>query len=118
VPGTYTLTVGAGVNGLTSGLALDGEIASPTPPVPFPSGDGLPGGAATWQFTVVSVDRPGDMNCDGLIDFFDVDGFVLSLFDPAQYAVQFPACDIAHADLDDSGSVDFFDIDPFVELLF
>ena len=33
---------------------------------------------------------PGDVNCDGVIDFFDIDPFLLALFDAAGYAMRFP----------------------------
>lgn len=112
----YTLTVSDGVRDVAANLALDGEIG--TGPAAFPSGDGLPGGAASWTFTVVPADLVGDMNCDGLIDFFDIDGFLLALFDPAGYAAAYPGCELAHADLDADGVVSFFDIDPFLALLF
>lgn len=60
----------------------------------------------------------GDVNCDGIVDFFDIDPFVRALFDPSAYVTEHPACDLQLADIDDSGSVDFFDIDPFLTLLF
>ncbi len=60
----------------------------------------------------------GDLNCDGYVNFFDIDPFVTALFNPAAYAAQFPGCDILYADLDGSGSVNFFDIDPFVACIF
>jgi hypothetical protein len=57
---------------------------------------------------------PADTNCDARIDFFDIDPFLLALFDPAGYTVSYPACDIASADVNLDGAVDFFDIDAFV----
>ncbi len=60
----------------------------------------------------------GDLNCDGVIDFFDIEPFLLALFDPPQYTAIYSFCDILRADLTGDGSVDFFDIDPFVECLF
>ena len=59
----------------------------------------------------------GDLNCDGMLDAFDIDPFVLALTDPAGYAAAFPNCDIMLADCNQDGVVDAFDIDPFVELL-
>lgn len=61
---------------------------------------------------------PGDANCDGGIDFFDIDPFLLALFDPAAYASAWPQCDIASADVNRDAGVDFFDIDPFIAALF
>ena len=60
---------------------------------------------------------PGDLNCDGILDAFDIDPFVLALTDPDGYAQQFPDCDRMLADINGDGVVDAFDIDPFVELL-
>ena len=85
------------------------------------------GGAAWWSFdnyaTQFSVTdetpfTPGDVNCDGNVDFFDIDAFLLALFDPAGYASTYPACSLASADINSDGNVDFFDIDPFVLCLF
>ncbi len=62
--------------------------------------------------------RPGDVNCDGVIDFFDIDAFILALFDPVDYAATYPDCDVSNADLTQDGAVDFFDIDAFIACLF
>ncbi|HOO15673.1 MAG TPA: C25 family cysteine peptidase [Phycisphaerae bacterium] len=59
----------------------------------------------------------GDLNCDGAINAFDIDPFVLALTDVAVYATLFPACDYLLADINGDGAVNAFDIDPFVELL-
>ncbi len=58
---------------------------------------------------------PGDMNCDGVVDFADINPFVQALTEPATYADTYPACE--NGDLDDSGDTDFGDINPFVALL-
>jgi hypothetical protein len=72
---------------------------------------------ASGAFTM-SVDfvpgRLGDMNCDGLVNNFDIDPFVLALTNPAAYVTQYPNCDPAFADINRDGSVNNFDIDPFV----
>jgi len=60
---------------------------------------------------------PGDVNCDGQVDLFDVAPFVVALVDPAGYAAQFPDCYAANGDINGDGVVDGFDIGPFVELL-
>ena len=59
----------------------------------------------------------GDMNCDGSVDFFDIDGFVLAIIDPAAYWAAYPDCDIMNADCNGDGLIDFFDIDCFVEII-
>ena len=59
----------------------------------------------------------GDLNCDGNLDAFDIDPFVLALTDPDGYEQQYPDCDRMLADCNGDGEIDAFDIDPFVELL-
>ena len=59
----------------------------------------------------------GDVNCDGLVNLFDVDPFVLALTDADAYATAYPCCDILRADCDGDDRISMFDIDPFVELI-
>ncbi len=76
------------------------------------------GGSAFGQFIVTVVAAlPGDMNCDGSVDFGDINPFVLGLTDPAGYDAAYPDCDRLNGDLDGSGAFDFSDINPFVALL-
>ncbi len=56
----------------------------------------------------------GDCNCDGVVDFFDIDPFVAALGGDAAYYAQYPNCYRYLADIDGNRSVDFFDIDPLV----
>jgi hypothetical protein len=63
-----------------------------------------------------SFDILGDMNADGVFDFFDIDPFVLALTAPAEFdATVGGNRDLA--DINRDGNVDFFDIDPFVNLI-
>lgn len=55
-----------------------------------------------------------DMNCDGLVNNFDIDPFVLALSDAEAYEAAFPDCDVSNADVNGDGLVNNFDIDPFV----
>ncbi|MGE0480859.1 MAG: PQQ-binding-like beta-propeller repeat protein [Phycisphaerae bacterium] len=59
----------------------------------------------------------GDLNCDGLVNNFDIDPFVLALADAGAYAATYPDCDISSADMNGDGAVNNFDIDPFVACL-
>jgi hypothetical protein len=59
----------------------------------------------------------GDLNCDGVINGYDIDPFVLALTGPAEYAAQFADCDYMLADCNGDGYVNGYDIDPFVQLL-
>lgn len=59
----------------------------------------------------------GDLNCDGGVDFDDIDAFVLALGGQAGYYSRYPACRWLNADCNQDGDVDFDDVDPFVALL-
>jgi hypothetical protein len=61
--------------------------------------------------------QTGDLNCDGVINGYDIDPFVLALTDPAAYASAYPGCDYMLADVNHDGAVNGYDIDPFVLLL-
>lgn len=80
------------------------------------TGDGqLAYGVAIWRACAATT--PGDLNCDGVVNNFDIDPFVLALTDAAGYALAFPDCDIHNGDVNGDGSVNNFDIDAFVALL-
>jgi dienelactone hydrolase len=122
------LTWDATVTPGTTGPLAPGAAASVTLAVIAPGG--APGAAqtalisarneldgATRGYATVSLTRvpgAGDLNCDGVIDGFDVDPFVLAIADPAGYAAAYPDCDRQLADVNADGAVDGFDIDPFV----
>ena len=58
-----------------------------------------------------------DMNCDGLMNNFDVDPFVLALTNLPGYYQQYPNCNILNADVNGDGVVNNFDVDAFLALL-
>lgn len=73
---------------------------------------------AMWVNAVgLPVGLPGDLDCDGRVDFGDINPFVLALADPAGYQTAFPDCEIENGDINADGKVDFGDINPFVNLL-
>jgi len=59
----------------------------------------------------------GDLNCDGVVNFGDINPFVLALANPETYATLYPDCNILNADINGDGVVSFRDINPFVALL-
>ncbi len=59
----------------------------------------------------------GDLNCDGVVDFGDINPFVLRLSNLAGYKALYPDCPDANGDIDGNGVVGFGDINPFVALL-
>lgn len=60
---------------------------------------------------------PGDLNCDGVVSFADINPFVVALIGQAQYQAAFPSCLWLNADVNGDGTVNFADINPFVALL-
>lgn len=60
---------------------------------------------------------PGDLNCDLVVDNFDIDAFIVALLNPEFYGLLYPECNIWAADCDGNGYIDNFDIDPFVRLV-
>ena len=88
----------------------------------------IPG--VSWQITIDAFAAvfpcqppPGDLNCDGSVNNFDIDPFVLALTSAGHptpcddYDAVYPDCSCMLADTNGDGSVNNFDIDPFVELL-
>ena len=59
----------------------------------------------------------GNLNCDGAINLFDIDPFILALTDPAAYEAAYPDCDQRLLDCNVDGTVNEDDIDAFVALL-
>jgi hypothetical protein len=59
----------------------------------------------------------GDMNCDGVVSYADINPFVLALSSQAAYEAQYPTCRYLNADCSNDGVVSYADINPFVVLL-
>jgi hypothetical protein len=59
----------------------------------------------------------GDMNCDGTINFGDINPYVLILTDPPAWHQAFPDCPYFNGDINQDGTIDLRDINPFVALL-
>jgi len=68
------------------------------------------------DFTL-AVLHPGDLNCDGAVDFDDINPFVTALLGRASYEAAYPECPWLNGDIDRDGGVDFDDINPFVNCL-
>ncbi len=68
------------------------------------------------QLVAVPVLDPGDLNCDGVVDFDDINPFVLALSDPQAYQAAYPDCRLLNGDCNEDGVVDFDDINAFVAL--
>ena len=59
----------------------------------------------------------GDLNCDGVVDVYDIDAFVCRLCHPERYLVEYAGCIAENGDVNGDGVVDFADINPFVDLI-
>jgi hypothetical protein len=60
----------------------------------------------------------GDMNCDGFINFADINPFVAYLSGYAGWQAEFPECSPCNGDINCDGTYpDFGDINPFVALM-
>jgi hypothetical protein len=86
-----------------------GDLTGTANPISVTVGGNL---AVTAHFGLL-----GDMTCDGLVGFGDINPFVLAITNAAQYEAAFPGCYILHGDFNGNGVVDFGDINPFVALL-
>jgi len=109
-------------------LHIDGELArigsfwEAFPPSYVAWGDFIQGAASRhrWDYFRLAVfvaPQTGDVNCDGTVDFGDINPFVQVLTDGEGYQQTYSGCWPENADINGDGAVDFGDINPFVELL-
>lgn len=71
-------------------------------------------------FTIPDCGPPlvlGDLNCDGVVDFADIDPFVAAISGRSAYELLYPDCEWLRGDMNTDGAVDFGDIDAFVAAL-
>lgn len=59
----------------------------------------------------------GDMNCDGQVNFGDVNAFTLAVSNPAGYHQQYPNCNILNGDINGDGFTNIGDVNALVALL-
>ncbi len=84
-----------------------------------PSNSITEAGVDAFQITAVGCVPPnglGDVNCDGVVDFGDINPFVLVLSNPAAYVDAYPGCPLENRDINCDGQCDFGDINPFIAL--
>jgi hypothetical protein len=71
----------------------------------------------TGGLAILAVHFPGDLNCDGSFDAFDIEPFIDVMLDPVGFAADYPDCEQRLADMNGDGVVDGRDVDPFVRAL-
>ncbi|MFH1745476.1 MAG: hypothetical protein ABIG44_00365 [Planctomycetota bacterium] len=59
----------------------------------------------------------GDMNCDGNVNSYDIDGFICALSPQCDYESMYPACNRLLADCNGDGVPNSYDIDGFIALV-
>ncbi len=104
----WTLGSGGDMSSAGGSLKLSGTAGQPD------AGAALSGGTfqlagGFWPATTPAC--LGDCNCDGVIDFNDINSLVAALSDPAG------VCFFPNLDMTFDGVIDFDDISPFVEIL-
>jgi hypothetical protein len=109
-----TLDSGGVLNAAGSGYALSATLGQPdaAPVALTGSGYTLVGG-----FWAGASELLGDLNCDGVISYADINPFVLALSSQSAYEGQYPSCRFMDADINGDGVVSYADINPFVALL-
>jgi hypothetical protein len=98
-----------------SSVALEGNTA-----LIGARGKDLPGAADAGSAYVFDLGciRLGDLNCDGAVDFGDINPFVLYLSNLSAWQVEYPDCPPENGDINGDGSYpSVADINPFVALL-
>ena len=74
-------------------------------------------GTDTSDPVALTVWVRGDLNCDTVVNFSDINPFVTALTSQDAYEDQFPDCNWLNGDCNLDGTVNFTDINPFVALL-
>lgn len=59
----------------------------------------------------------GDMNCDGIVDGLDIEGFARAITDAPGYTAALPSCGYFYADVNADSVVNAADVIPFIELV-
>ena len=59
----------------------------------------------------------GDVNCDGAVNFDDIEALVLALSGSEAFEAAYPGCNWLNADMNCDGAVTFDDIDPWIAFL-
>lgn len=75
-------------------------------------------GPECWQSCILTPCMKGDLNCDGVVNFADINLFIYALsHNEVEFQNQYPDGNYWAADCNQDGVVNFADINPFIELL-
>ncbi|MBL8876532.1 MAG: hypothetical protein JNM86_12120 [Phycisphaerae bacterium] len=98
-PAAYSVQTLGSPTSTATAVVLDGDVANPNLASSLPSGNGAPGGGASYNFTVVAGSCPADLNADGVVDDSD---FVL-------FATAYDAFSTMAADINGDAQTDDMD---------
>ena len=105
---------------LDSALAntLNSVTPPPIPPAFWPVSAatvaGLPTAEISFSIGNCCIICRGDANCDGQINYADINPFVLGLGNLSAWQTQYPTCPWQNLDISSDGLVNYADINPFV----
>jgi hypothetical protein len=115
----FTIDDGGGMWGAGGNYQLSGTIGQPDAGTMTGGAFELSGGF--WVSGLFSPARcVGDLNCDGKIDFGDINPFVQYLSNYTGWQATYPSCNPLNGDINSDGTYgqgSFGDINPFVSLL-
>lgn len=112
----WTVDDGGGMWTRGGEYLLSGTIGQPDAGVMTGGGYELTGGF--WLAAPVgpTICR-GDTNCNGSIDYADINPFVKALTSLSQWQARYPYCPWQNLDVNGDGEVSYGDINPFVKKL-
>lgn len=94
----------------------DGTCADFDPPcAPATGACCFEDGTCTIVTYTECMEQLGDMNCDGVVDYMDINAFLEALYGEAHFATLYPGCPWLNGDYTGDGVVDYFDINGFVD---
>ncbi len=110
----WTVDGGGQMFSTGGGYELGGTIGQPDASVTVMTGGTYSLSGGFWTAT---LPFPGDINCDGVVNFADINALIVALSGEAAYYAQYPNCNFLNADCNGDGIVNFADINAFIALL-
>ncbi|MFH1746782.1 MAG: hypothetical protein ABIG44_07025 [Planctomycetota bacterium] len=84
---------------------------------PFSTGPAIIYNADKMVYPFEILTPVGDMNCDGEVNSYDIDGFICAMSPTCNYEGGFPYCDRQLADCNNDYEVNAYDIDWFIAIV-
>jgi hypothetical protein len=116
----FTIDDGGDMWTVGGGFELSGTIGQLDANATVLTGGGFELTGGFWVVSPAPAACVGDVNCDGQIDFADINPFVLYLSNFATWQGTYVGCNPANGDINCDGSYgegSFSDINPFVSLM-